>query len=260
MSAPTAAGGRLWLVPTPLDFGTPEAAQAPLDRQLPREVIARAASLQHWLVENAKSARAFLKRVDAVSPLSVPLQSMSIRELPRPPKGREAAVAALDPRDWLAAALGGAPMGLLSEAGLPAVADPGSAIVEAAHAAHVPVSVLPGPNALVMALAASGCNGQQFSFVGYLPVDAAVRQARVRELEQQSRRAQQAQLVIETPYRNAALLGALVASLQPTTRLSVSVGLTLDDGWTRSQPVERWRRQPLELPADVPAVFVFQAA
>ena len=142
---------------------------------------------------------------------------------------------------------------------MPAVADPGAAVVAAAHAQGIPVWPMAGPSALVLALAASGLHGQGFSFHGYLPVDATQRAGRIRELEAASRRLGHSQIVIETPYRNAALLDALVAQLQPGTRLSVSCGLTLAGGWTRTDAVSGWRRAPVKMPADVPAVFLFQA-
>ena len=209
--------------------------------------------------ENAKSTRAFLKRVDAVVPLARPLQEISIVELPRPPKGRPSASPDLAP--LLAPIAGGADLGLISEAGLPAIADPGAALVQAAHAQGIEVVALPGSSALLLALAASGLNGQSFAFVGYLPVDAADRDGpRIRELEALSRRQGQSQLMIETPYRNQALLGALLASLHEGTRLSVSCALTLPGGFTRSDTVARWRSQPTALPADRPAVFALLAA
>jgi 16S rRNA (cytidine1402-2'-O)-methyltransferase len=140
------------------------------------------------------------------------------------------------------------------------VADPGAALVQAAHAEGVNVVALPGPSSLLLALAASGLNGQSFAFIGYLPVEAGARAARLRELEALSRRAQQTQIVIETPYRNAALLEALVAQLQPGTRLSVSCGLTAPGAFTRTDSVAGWRAKPASLPADRPAVFSVLAA
>jgi 16S rRNA (cytidine1402-2'-O)-methyltransferase len=118
---------------------------------------------------------------------------------------------------------------------------------------------LPGPSSLVLALAASGLHGQSFAFVGYLPVDATERGQRIRDLEQLSRKAHQTQLVIETPYRNAALWQALLQHLQGTTLLSVSCGLTLAQGWSRTDAVARWRQTPLALPDNVPAVFSWLA-
>ena len=221
---------------------------------LPLGVIRRAAALRHWVAENAKTTRAFLKRVDAIVPLAHPLQALDIVELPRPQKGlRNAAPTNLE--TLLAPALQGHAIGLISEAGLPAVADPGAALVQAAHGLGLTVIALPGPSSLLLALAASGLNGQSFAFVGYLPVDANERGARIRELEALSRRAGQTQLMIETPYRNEALLAALLAHLQSATRVSVSCGLTLTRGFTRTDTVDRWKAKPAQLPADVPVVF-----
>ena len=245
--------GELVLVPNSLDFGAP-GPLPDLQDVLPLGVIRRAAALQHWVVENAKTTRAFLKRVDAVVPLSQPLQTLDIVELPRPQKGvRHAAAPNLEA--LLAPALQGHDIGLISEAGLPAVADPGAALVQAAHQAGISVVALPGPSSLLLALAASGLNGQSFAFVGYLPVDANERGARILELEALSRRAAQTQFMIETPYRNEALLTALLAHLQGGTRVSVSCGLTLASAFTRTDTVERWKAKPASLPADVPVVF-----
>jgi 16S rRNA (cytidine1402-2'-O)-methyltransferase len=263
MTATNPARGQLVLVPNTLDFGL--AADHPLgglDEVLPMGVIRRAAGLGHWVCENAKTTRAFLKRVDLLVPLKAALQQLDVKELPRPAKGG-AARAEPDSRVWavlLAPALAGHDIGLLSEAGLPAVADPGAALVQAAHTLDIEVVALPGPSSLLLALAASGLHGQSFAFVGYLPVEGSARSARIRELEALSRRQGQTQLMIETPYRNAALLGALLSALQPGTRLSVSCGLTLPAGFNRSDTVARWRQAGVGLPADVPAVFSLLAA
>ena len=248
------APGTLHLVPNTLDFGAP-GTPAALDELLPRGVIRVAAGIGHWVCENAKTTRAFLKRVDAVCALARPLQEIAIVELPRPAKGREAAPSPTGVDALLAPAREGHDLGLLSEAGLPALADPGAALVAAAHAAGIAVVTHPGASAIALALAASGLNGQSFAFVGYIPVAADERAARIRALEATSRRDGATQVLIETPYRNAALLEALLAHLQPATRLSVSVGLTLPGGFTRSNTVAGWRKRPGDLPADVPAVF-----
>ena len=249
--------GRLLLVPNTLDLGMPQDAPD-LGDVLSLGVIRTAARLEHWVAENAKSARAFLKRVDAIVPLARPLQEIAIVELPRPPKGRPGAT--IDAAPLLAPAVQGMDLGLISEAGLPAVADPGAAVVQAAHTLGIEVVPLAGPSSLLLALAASGLNGQSFAFVGYLPVDAAERAGRIRELEALSRRVGQTQLVIETPYRNEALLSALLAHLHDTTRLSVSCALTLAGGFTRTDAVARWKARPTSLPADRPAVFALLAA
>jgi 16S rRNA (cytidine1402-2'-O)-methyltransferase len=133
-------------------------------------------------------------------------------------------------------------------------------LVRAAHALGLQVEPWSGPSALLLALAASGLNGQSFAFVGYLPVDAAARATRVRELEAQSRRLNQTQIAIETPYRNEALLSALISTLQPDTRLAVACGLTLPDGWCRSHNVAAWRQGQRPAMADrLPAVFSWLA-
>ncbi len=252
----SAAIGTLLLVPNALDLG---AEEVDLREVLSDGVIRRAAALQHWAAEDARSTRAFLKRVGAVVPLALPLQAVAITELPRQRKGSHEAVPAAAWRALLQPALDGHDLGLLSEAGLPAVADPGAALVQAAHAAGVPVLPLPGASSLLLALAASGLNGQSFAFVGYLPQDAAARTARLKELEALSRRLGQAQLVIETPYRNAALLAAMLSSLNGETRVSISCGLTLAGGWSRTESVAAWRKAPPQMPDRWPSVFGLQA-
>ena len=250
-------GGALYLVPNTLDLGTGDDT-TDLREVLPLGVIRMAAGLGHWVAESAKSARTFLNRVNAVVPLALPLQSVSIVELPRPRKGSPQSPAMpLEP--LLGPALQGHAIGLISEAGLPAVADPGAALVQAAHELKIRVVALPGASSLLLALAVSGLNGQSFAFVGYLPVDPSERAARIREVEAVSRRQQQTQLMIETPYRNQVLLAALVSHLQPGTRLSVSCGLTLSTGLTRADAVAAWRTAPMTLPANVPAVFCLLA-
>jgi 16S rRNA (cytidine1402-2'-O)-methyltransferase len=249
--------GTLWLVPNTLDLG---AEAVPLDEVLPLGVMRRAAALTDWVVEDARSARAFLKRVDAVLPLARPLQALALQELPRPRKGSGETVPASAWTALLAPARAGRDIGLLSEAGLPAVADPGSALVAAAHAAGIPVRPLAGASALLLALAASGLEGQRFAFHGYLPQDPAERQTALRGLEAASRRDGAAQLCIETPYRNAAWLDSALACLAPDTLLSVSCGLTLPAGFTRTDRVSAWRDRPTPLPERTPAVFSLQAA
>lgn len=254
----SAARGTLYLVPNTLDFGfhgpTPDLQDA-----LPLGVIRIASRLGHWIAENAKTTRAFLKRVDAIAPLGKSLQAISIVELPRAPKGGAAKSVAFDAAVLLQPALQGHDVGLISEAGLPAVADPGAAVVATAHALDIRVVPLPGASSLLLALAASGLNGQSFAFVGYLPTDSAARGVRIRDLEAASRRLLQTQLAIETPYRNTALLAALLEHLQGATQLSVSCALTLPGGFARTERVTAWRTRPTALPADLPAVFSFLA-
>ncbi len=250
------AQGRLLLVPNTLDHGNDPVA---IEQVLARGVLLQAAALHHWVVEDARSARSFLKRVDAVTSLDMPLQSLSIHELPRARKGSREPVPAEQWRALLNPALQGHDLGLLSDAGLPAVADPGASVVEAAHDLGITVLPLAGASALLLAVAASGLNGQSFAFVGYLPQEPDGRLRRLRELETLSRQARQTQVFIETPYRNPTLAAALLGGLQPSTRLSISCGLTLAGGWTRCLSVAQWRQSPPQVSDRMPAVFALLA-
>lgn len=255
--------GRLFLVPAPLDFGCD--TQTPLDWVLPQGTLATAAGITHWICENAKSTRAYLKRVGENHPLALPLQEQQIQELPRAvhkkgDHGGSHSAPAFDARPLLAPALAGHSVGLISEAGMPAVADPGSSVVRAAHDLGVAVVPLVGPVSLLLALAASGLNGQNFAFTGYLPQDASQRTQRIRELESLALRTGQTQLFIETPYRNAALWQALVQTLNANTRLVCASGLTLETADIQSRSVRAWREQGATLPDNrTPTIFAFGA-
>ncbi|MDR0273888.1 MAG: SAM-dependent methyltransferase [Burkholderiaceae bacterium] len=233
----------LYLVPTPLDHGCQQLT--PLADVLPQGAIAIAARLTHWICENAKSCRAFLKRVDATQPLAAPVQAQKIHELPRAAhkKGDHGSFN-FDPQPLIAAAQARHDVGLISEAGMPAVADPGSSVVRAAHELGMAVVPLVGPASILLALAASGLNGQNFAFTGYLPQEAAARSARIRELEALAQKTGQTQLFIETPYRNAALWQALLQTLGPQTHLAVHSGLTLAAQHSRMASVADWRAIP----------------
>ena len=248
--------GKLYLVPTPLDFGCE--VDAGLGAALPEQTIAIAAGITHWVTENAKSTRAFLKRVGAQQPLAAALQEQRITELPREvhKKGDHDAGGGFDAKPLLAAALQGQDIGLVSEAGMPAIADPGSSVVRAAHALGIEVVPLVGPISLMLALAASGLNGQNFAFVGYLPADATGRAQRIRELEALAQKTGQTQLFIETPYRNAALLQGLLQTLKGTSRLAVCCGITLAQQRVQSGLVADWKQRGAVLPLELPAVFL----
>ena len=249
--------GKLYLVPAPLDFGC--ATQSPITDVLPEMTLRTAANLQHWVCENAKSTRAYLKRVGEHFPLAVPMQQQNLQELPREAHkkgdhgGKDGAV--FDAKSLLAPALAGHDMGLVSEAGMPAVADPGSSIVRAAHDAGITVVPLVGPVSLLMTLAASGLNGQNFAFVGYLPQDGAQRVQRIKELEQLAQRHNQAQLFIETPYRNPALWQALLGAVQPNTRVVMSSGLTLESASIQSRSAKDWKKLGTTPDNRTPVVF-----
>jgi len=230
----TTMPGTLYLIPNTL--GTTEAAPHALSHVLPEQVQDIASKLDYFVAENAKTARAFLKLVAIDHPLALPLQEIQISELNvnTPPQ----ALAAL-----LAPLLEGRDAGLVSEAGVPAVADPGADLVRLAHQHGITVRPLVGPSSLLLAVMASGLNGQSFAFNGYLPTDSAQRTKRIGHLEQRSRSEKQTQLLIETPYRNSAMLEALVASCQPGTLICVATDLSLPTESVKTLTAAKWKGQ-----------------
>ncbi len=220
--------GTLYLIPNTL--GETDA----LACVIPEHVQALTARLDYFVAENAKTARAFLKLINAQHPLSKPLQEIKIAEL-----NINTPAAAL--QALLAPLLAGQDAGLVSEAGVPAVADPGADLVRLAHQHGIPVKPLVGPSSLLLAVMASGLNGQSFAFNGYLPTDAAARSKRLQELEKRSRSDKQTQLFIETPYRNAAMLEALLASCNPATLICVATDISLASETIRTMTGAQWK-------------------
>jgi 16S rRNA (cytidine1402-2'-O)-methyltransferase len=219
----------LYAIPTPLG-GSPEEA-------LPGPALQTIKTIKDFVVENAKSARAFLGAI------GMPVRDLSIRTTDE------------DPALLLKPLREGRPLGLLSEAGCPAIADPGAGLVEAAHREGFRVVPLVGPSSIVLALMASGLEGQRFAFCGYLPRDASERTKRIRELERRSRLEQETEIFIETPYRNDALLAALLESCHETTRLCVAADLTLPGEAINTRTVAEWRRARTTI-GRRPAVFL----
>jgi len=232
----------LYLLPAGLSEETPP------ESVLPAPALARIRSLRDFVVENAKSARRFLAACGHPGPMSG-LAMGVLDEHTRPGD-----IAAL-----LSPLREGRPLGLLSEAGVPAVADPGALLVAAAHAERFRVVPLVGPSSILLALMASGLDGQRFRFAGYLPVPAAERQAAIRDLEARSAAARETQVFIETPYRNDALLADLLRTLRPDTRLAVAADLTGPGESIRLAAVADWKRQPAP-PGRRPAIFLLLAA
>ena len=216
---PKSAKGRLFVIPSTLGV-------VPAAAVLPRRTIDVARGLDHFVAETPKAARRFLKELDP----ALSLQAIAIAELSdrTPAEG----VAAL-----LSPALAGIDLGLVSDAGCPGVADPGAQLVAAAHRAGVRVVPLPGSSAIVLALMASGLNGQQFAFHGYLPVKQEARAARLRSIDDALTRTGATQIFIETPYRNEAMVDAVVAACRDSTRFCLAVELTL--GSEDRQPDDR---------------------
>ncbi len=215
---------------------------------LPEEAQRAAASIRHFVVENAKSARAQLKGIGH----PVPLRELDLRPLPD-----NASATELDA--LLAPALAGHDVGLMSDAGCPAVADPGARLVARAHALGLRVKPLVGPSSILLALMASGLNGQSFAFCGYLPVAEAERDARLRRLEEESRRLGRTQIFIETPYRNGRLYDALLRVCDASTQICVARDLTTDSEWIRTLPADAWRRRERPDLERRPALFLILA-
>jgi 16S rRNA (cytidine1402-2'-O)-methyltransferase len=197
------------------------------------------------VAENAKSARAFLSAAGAKP------RAVSITELSEH-------TAAVEVPKLLQPLREGRSLGLLSEAGCPAIADPGALLVEAAHREGFRVVPLVGPSAITLALMASGLEGQRFAFCGYLPRDPGERAKRIRELEARSRKEAETEIFIETPYRNDAMVSSLLEACSPTTRVCIAADLTLSSESVRTKPIADWRRAPPAI-GKRPAVFLLLA-
>jgi 16S rRNA (cytidine1402-2'-O)-methyltransferase len=212
---------------------------------LPEETRRIACSLTHFAVENAKTARAELKRLGH----PIPLRELNIAEIPEHPVDAD-----LD--RLLSPLLAGNNMGVMSEAGCPGVADPGALLVRRAHRNHLAVRPLVGPSSLLLALMASGLDGQRFAFHGYLPAREPERSRKIAELEKESGRRSQTQLFIETPYRNGALFTALLAACGPNTLLCIASDITLPTESIATHRIADWRKQPPPHMDKRPTVFL----
>jgi 16S rRNA (cytidine1402-2'-O)-methyltransferase len=219
----------LYLIPTPL-------GDTPLDLVLPEETRRIASRLDHFVVEHAKTARAFLKRIGTATPL----QQLTLAELNEHTPESELL-------NLMAPLQAGHDVGLLSEAGCPAVADPGANLVRLAHRSGIPVKPLVGPSSILLALMASGLVGQRFAFHGYLPAKPDERAKALKELEKRATREDAAQAFIETPYRNPAMLETILAACQPDTLVTVACDLTLTTEYIITKTVETWRKSLPEL-------------
>ena len=237
--------GTLYLVPTPL-------GDSACDLVLPLPVLRQVAELDYLIAENAKSARAFLKGVHLIAPLRLPLQEIEIAKLDVSTRPAELP-ALLEPL------LNGRDAGLVSEAGAPAVADPGAVLVALAHQFGIKVRPLTGPSSILLALMASGLNGQRFAFHGYLPIEQPARVKELQRLERESKTNRQTQIFIETPYRNGAMLDTCIAALAASTRLCVASHLTMPDEEIVSRPVAAWKRHAALNLKGRPSIFLMLA-
>lgn len=237
MSAVERAYGKLYLLPVWLgEAGGPE--------QLPAENVAVVERLSLFFTENEKTARRMLRRMVP----SIDLPTLEMHRLDKDTSMHEATA-------LLQHMKGGRDAAILSEAGMPGIADPGARLVHAAHMAGVEVLPLTGPSSLFLALAASGLNGQQFTFHGYLPVKTPERKAAIKRLEQDLLRTGAAQLFIETPYRNDAMLSDLLATCAPNTLLTVAIDLTQPGGSTSTRSIAAWKKR-IPVLGKRPAVFI----
>jgi 16S rRNA (cytidine1402-2'-O)-methyltransferase len=231
--------GTLYLVPNTLGD---DARNDQLPWVLPTETITQAAKLKYWVVEDAKTARALLKAIDSISPLVCTIQEMQMSEWRGAARNAKYGDA-VKPTDLLKPLLEGNDMGLMSEAGVPGVADPGAELVLAAHQLGARVKPLVGPSSILLGLMASGLNGQCFAFQGYLPQDTHERSAKLKQLETESRKLQQTQIWIETPYRNTAMLMACLNSLAPQSLLCLGVDLSLPSEMITTLSIADWRKR-----------------
>ncbi|QWD98903.1 SAM-dependent methyltransferase [Polynucleobacter sp. MG-5-Ahmo-C2] len=231
--------GTLFLVPNTLGD---DARTDQLPWVLPSETLLQTAKLKHWIVEDAKTARALLKAVDSISPLACTIQEMHMSEWRGAARNAKYGDA-VKPADLLKPLVAGNDMGLMSEAGVPGVADPGAELVLAAHQLGAQVKPLVGPSSILLGLMASGLNGQRFAFQGYLPHDTHERSAKLKLLEAESRKLQQTQIWIETPYRNTAMLMACLSSLAPQSLLCLGVDLSLTTEMIATLSIADWRKR-----------------
>lgn len=233
--------GALHLIPVGLGNAAPSL-------WLPPDAQATAARLQIYIAENAKTARAFLKLIGTQRPL----QEITIHTLTDK-------IDAQQMRDWLKPLRDGQEIGLVSEAGCPAVADPGAKVVAMAHAMNARVAPWVGPSSILLGLMASGLDGQRFAFHGYAPVQPADRAKQLKAWEIASQKQHQTQILIETPYRNMAMYDSLLLALKGDSRLCVARSLTTADEWIRTKTIADWKTSP---PPDLnkqPTIFLFLA-
>ena len=231
--------GKLYLIPSPLGEYSPSEV-------LPEAVLEVARSLKVFVVEEVRTARRFL----SAAGLKGHIEELEFHTLNEhtSPEEVEALKTLFDCND----------VGLISEAGLPAVADPGAALVALCHRHNIEVVPLTGPSSLMLALMASGLNGQSFAFRGYLPAKTDERKTAVKDIERQSKQLNQSQLFIETPYRNDSLLKDLLQILQPSTRLTVAADLTLPSAYIKTKSIAQWRKEPVSI-GKRPCVFIILA-
>lgn len=232
--------GTLFLIPSLL--GNDNADLIPESTK--KEVV----KLKHFLVENSKEARRFLKVINP----HIKQQAIEVTEFDKHEKNP-------DWKFFLSPLLSGHDAGLISDCGCPAIADPGSGLIASAHQADIRVKPLIGPSSILLALMASGFNGQSFTFHGYLPVEKEMLIKKLKQMEQDSRKLNQTQIFIETPYRNQTLLNAILSYLTSDTKLSISCNLTSEDEWIITLPISKWKSKSSISFHKKPCIFILYA-
>ncbi|MEN8765247.1 MAG: SAM-dependent methyltransferase [Wenyingzhuangia sp.] len=232
--------GNLYLIPTTLGDNEPLEV-------MPISIKSVVESLTCFIVENEKSARRFIKKI-------TPTKSQPSLQL----KPIDKYADAIEVNSYLDVCMQGESVGLLSEAGVPAVADPGSNIVALAHKKGIRVVPLVGPSSILMAIMASGMNGQSFAFNGYLPIDKGDRKKEIKRLERLSKDQKQSQIFIETPYRNLKMLEDLKTTLSSSTRLCIAADITMSTEYIRTFTIAEWKNKKPEL-HKIPAIFIIHA-
>lgn len=229
--------GKLYLIPTTLGENEPLEV-------MPLSVKKVVEEVDVFIVENEKSARRFIKKI-------TPKKAQSGLQM----KLLDKYVDPLEVQHYLDVCLQGISVGLLSEAGVPAIADPGAEVVKLAHEKGIRVVPLVGPSSILMAMMSSGMNGQNFAFNGYLPIDKVDRKRELKNLEKISRERNQSQIFIETPYRNEKMFADLKAILTPATRLCIAADISLSTAYIKTQSVANWKKETPDLHKR-PAIFI----
>mgnify|MGYP002621475959 CR=1 FL=1 len=228
----------LYLIPVPL-------GDTAISAVLPDHNHDIVVAIKHFIVENIRSARRFLKKVDK----TIDIDTLTFYELNEHTEQK-------DIGNYLDALAQGEPMGVISEAGCPGVADPGAMVVEMAHRKNLKVVPLSGPSSIIMAVMASGFNGQNFAFNGYLPAKPAERNSKIKQLESRIYKESQSQIFIEAPYRNTKMIQSLLASCRGDTMLCIASGITTEVEWIKTKSIAQWKKEKIPEIDKIPTIFI----
>ena len=235
----------LYLIPVTL-------GDTPHEQVLPQYNATIVGNIRHFVVEEIRTARRFLRRMDS----QFPIDDCTFYEMGKLAGSHNAQKQQPPYQDAIRVLASGTDVGVISEAGCPAVADPGTDVVLMAQRRGLQVIPLVGPNSMIMAVMASGLSGQSFAFNGYLPVDEIDRAKRLKALESRAQSEHQTQLFIETPFRNRKMIEAMLRTLRPTTRMCIAAGITTPDQWIKTMTIAEWRKTKLPDLSKIPAIFL----